>query len=419
MAPTPVNPSRLFLASRIALIVTAMTFALRGNAMAAWGTQFALTNEQLGVISGTAFWGFTLAMLFGGPLCDAIGLGRIMGVAFVGHLAGIVLTMCAWNYMSLFIGTLIIGIANGSVEAACNPLIATMYSHDKTTYLNRFHVWFPGGIVVGGVAGYFADQIGMGWRAEFGLMLIPLVIYGIMFLGQSFPATERVQSGVSTGGMFAACFNPIFILMVICMLMTAATELGTEQWIPTILASAGVSGILVLAWINGLMALGRQCAGPFVHKFSPLGMLLGSAVISGLGLLAISHSHGYALFASATVFAMGACFFWPTMLGYVNTRFPSTGAVGLAIMGGAGMLSAGLILPIIGHSYDRGIAIRVPVGQTIDTLSAAPATSPLATLWTDIQAEAGLHTLGHMALFPAVLTVVFFLLFITSRKRVG
>ncbi len=210
MIPSPGNSSRLFLGARIGLVATAMTFALRGNAMAAWSSQFALNNEQVGIVSGTAFWGFTLAMLFGGPLCDAIGLGRIMTLAWIGHVVGVVLTICAWNYLSLFLGTLSIGIANGSVEAACNPLIATLYSQDKTTYLNRFHVWFPGGIVIGGVAGYLGDRFGLGWRAEFGLILIPTMIYGVMLLGQRFPQTERVRSGVSTGTMFASCSNPIF-----------------------------------------------------------------------------------------------------------------------------------------------------------------------------------------------------------------
>src|SRR5476651_1804873 len=151
MPTPPRNASRLFLASRFALVVTAMSFALRGAAGAAWTAQFHLTNEQLGWINGTAFWGFTLAMMVGGPLCDALGLGRIVGLAFAGHLIGIFLTVFAWNYGSLYAGTLIFGIANGSVEAACNPLITTLYPNDKTTKLNHFHMWFPGGIVIGGV----------------------------------------------------------------------------------------------------------------------------------------------------------------------------------------------------------------------------------------------------------------------------
>jgi MFS family permease len=134
------NANRLFRASCIALIVTAMSFALRGAAAAAWASEFHLNNEQVGWINSTAFWGFTLAMVFGGPLCDALGLGRIVGLAFIGHAAGILLTIFAWDFWSLCGGTMIFGIANGSVEAACNPLIATIYPTNKTTKLNHFHV---------------------------------------------------------------------------------------------------------------------------------------------------------------------------------------------------------------------------------------------------------------------------------------
>jgi MFS family permease len=407
MSNPGINASRLFLASRIALVVTAMSFALRGNAGAAWIAQFHLSNEQLGLVNGTAFLGFTLAMMFGGPLCDALGLGRIVWLAFAGHVAGIGLTIFAWNFMSLFVGTLIFGIANGFVEAACNPLIATIYASDKTTYLNRFHVWFPGGLVVGGLWGYLADHLGGGWQVEFAAMLIPTAAYGLLFLGQAIPQNEPVQSGVSTGGMFGACVRPVFLLMVACMFLTGATELGTNQWIPTILTNAGVSGILVLVWISGLMAVGRQFAGVFVHQLSPLGMLLASGLVSTLGLLAISRAHGPMLFVAATVFAIGVCFFWPTMLGSVNERFPRTGALGLAIMGGAGMLSTFVVLPIIGRYTDLEIAARIPAGETVASMSAAASGSDLGALWVRIQADAGLHTLGRMAVLPAIVTVVF------------
>lgn len=399
--------SRLFAASCIALIVTAMSFALRGDAAGAWATQFNLTHEQVGWINGTAFWGFTLAMIFGGPLCDALGLKCIAGFAFVGHVAGILLTIFAWDYWSLYTGTLIFGIANGSVEAACNPLIATLYPNDKTTKLNHFHVWFPGGVVIGGLLAFTLGHAGLGWKIQFAAMLVPTVIYGAMFLGQAFPRTERVESGVSTGAMFAACVRPAFLLMVICMLLTAATELGPGQWIPNILTNAGVDGILVLVWITGLMAVGRQFAGVFVHRLSPVGMLLLSAVLSSLGLYAMSHTTGNMLFASATVFALGVCFFWPTMLGFVSENFPKTGALGLAIMGGAGMLSVSFVLPVIGRFYDEGVAARL-AGRVSTALPAGD--------WASLQAAAGLETLGRMAVLPAALIVVFAILLISRRK---
>ncbi len=398
------NPSRLFTASCVALITTAMSFALRGGATGDWITQFNLTNEQVGWVNGTAFWGFTLAMVFGGPLVDTLGFRRILGVAFVGHAAGILLTIFAWDFWSLFTGTLLFGIANGSVEAACNPLVATIYPKNQTTKLNHFHVWFPGGIVIGGLLAFLFGKLGLGWKAQFATMLLPLVGYGFLFLGQEMPRTERVQRGESTGSMFAACLAPGFLLMVVCMLMTAATELGSGQWIPNILSHAGVSGILVLVWINGIMAVGRMFAGPFVHKLSPNGMLVMSAILSTLGLYAMSHASGNMLFAAATVFAFGVCFFWPTMVGYVAENFPMTGALGMAIVGGAGMLSVSFVLPIIGKWYDAGIAARTPAG-------AAPTGDALAA----IQAAAGLEALGKVAILPAVLTVIFIGILLARR----
>lgn len=401
------NPSRLFTASCAALIVTAMSFALRGGATGDWIAQFNLTNEQAGWVNGTAFWGFTLAMMFGGPLVDALGFKRILSIAFIGHLTGILLTIFAWDFWSLFFGTLCFGIANGSVEAACNPLVATLYPKDQTTKLNHFHVWFPGGIVIGGLLAFLFAKMGLGWKAQFATMLIPLSAYGYMFFAkhQPMPQTERVQRGESTGSMFKACLAPGFLLMVVCMLMTAATELGSGQWIPNILSNAGVSGILVLVWINGLMAVGRAFAGPFVHKLSPIGMLVMSAILSTLGLYAMSHASGPMLFGAATVFAFGVCFFWPTMVGFIAENYPKTGALGLATIGGAGMLSVSFVLPIIGRWYDAGIAARTPEG-------AAPAGDALAA----IQAAAGLEALGKVALLPAILTVVFILIAVMKKK---
>jgi len=390
------NAPRLFLASCFALIATSMSFAIRGDIMPELGEVFSLDKEQLGYIAGTAFWGFTLAMIIGGPLCDFLGMKRLVWIALIGHVAGILITIFANGFWMLFGGTLAIGIANGMVEAACNPLIATLYSNDKTTKLNQFHVWFPGGIVIGGLACYFLALADFGWQIKMMTMLAPVVVYLFLFLGQAFPKTERVTAGVTDAQMFKSIIRPLFMFLVVCMLLTAATELGPNQWIPDLLtASAGVSGILVLVWINGIMMAGRQFAGPMVHRLSPPGVLLISAVLSMLGLLALSYSSGrFSTFAAATLFAIGVCYFWPTMLGYVAERCPRTGALGLAIMGGAGMLSVALVLPMIGWIYDANIE---EVGQ----------------------AAGGALTLRIVAILPAILIVAFGGLWLADKKRGG
>jgi MFS family permease len=273
----------------------------------------------------------------------------------------------------LFISTLIFGIANGFVEAACNPLITTMYPDQKIKRLSMFHVWFPGGIVIGGVVAYAITKLAVGqsweshaWQIKMASMLIPLVIYGIMFIGRKFPATERAASGISMEDMFKECIRPAFLMFVVCMLMTAVTELGPQQWFPNILTlTTGVTGILFLIWITGLMAVGRNFAGLIVHNISPIALLICSAAFSLIGLYMISeaNSAGPAFF-SATLFAIGVCFFWPTMLGVVSERFPRTGALGLAIMGGAGMLASSFAQPVIGGKFDQ-----VTQQEVISTMS--------------------------------------------------
>src|SRR5688572_24702640 len=128
-----VNSKQLFLASRIALIVTAMTFAFRAALSGRWGVEFSLSAEQIGWIFAPAFYGFTLAMIFGGPLCDYLGMKRLLGLAFISQAAGIIVYLVAKDATMLFIGTICIGIGNGLVEAACNPLTITLYPNDKTT----------------------------------------------------------------------------------------------------------------------------------------------------------------------------------------------------------------------------------------------------------------------------------------------
>jgi len=267
--------------------------------------------------------------------------------------------------------------------------------------LNRFHVWFPGGIMVGGLLSYFIiDTMHLNWRILISLLFIPAIIYGIMFFKLKFPQTERVTKGVSTGKMFASCLSPLFLIMLACMFLTAATELGTNQWLGALLQGAGVSGILVLVFINGLMAVGRSFAGTFVHRINPNGMLILSSLLAGIGLILLSRSSGYAAFGAAFVFAAGICFFWPTMLGFVSEYLPNTGALGLSLMGGAGMFSTSLVIPLMGKWYDNFKATAVAAGNT------------------EAQADAiaGSNTFMKVAIMPAILLVVFILIYIARRK---
>jgi fucose permease len=334
-------------------------------------------------------------------------------------MAGISLTILANSYFLLFSATLVIGISNGMVEAACNPLVTALFPNEKIKYLNRFHIWFPGGIVIGGLVAFlFLDQLHLPWRLLMSTMAIPGLIYGFMSFHADFPVSERVSSGTSTGQMFRALASPLFIFMVLCMLLTAATELGTNQWIVQLLSNVGVSSILLLVFINGIMAIGRGFAGELAHKLAPEGMLLLSAVFSTLGLVLLSYSQGPLAFLAAAVFAVGICYFWPTMLGFVSEYLPDTGPMGLSIMGGAGMLSVSFILPLMGKLYDEKVVGNIPEGYLLDQLKNANPLSAEGKLWQSINLDAGSETLFSVAGMPLFLILAFGgLLFYMRRSK--
>jgi MFS family permease len=402
-----VNQKRIFIASCLALLVTAITFAIRAKIEGVFNVDYGLTKEQIGRAFGPAFWGFAVAMFAGGYFIDIVKTKNIVRLAFGMHLVGIVLLLLSKDYTSLFIANVFIGLGNGSVEAACNPLVATLFPDKKTKMLNRFHVWFPGGIVIGSLlAALIMDKLNLPWQVLVGMLFIPLAIYGFLFFGQKIPETERVSTGVSYKEMLRNVGAPITITLAVifmilvatnksiseaitssyalpliivgvvalfiivegrainkinllfpfvffCMLLTASTELGTTQWINALLDQNGIHPMIILAVVTGIMAVGRYFAGGLIHRLNPPGVLLGSALFSTLGLLLLSISKGPVMtVASAAVFAVGVCYFWPTMIGVASEYIPKSGALGMSILGGAGFVATSMVLPIMGKSIE-------------------------------------------------------------------
>ena len=248
--------ARIFTVSCVALIVTAMTFAIRAGILDELSVSFGLTDTELGWISGMAFFGFPLATMIGGLIYNLIGPKKMMWVAFAGHVLGLVLTITAGGFWGLLISTFCIGFANGTVEAGCNPLIADTYHDNKTTMLNRFHVWFPGGIVIGALVAAAMGGMGMSWQLQIAVMLIPTAIYGFMLLGLEFPAMANSETSTRTN--IGALFSPLYLFMVVCMSLTAVTELGTQQWVERILGNSGAHPMLVLAMVSLVVACGSD-----------------------------------------------------------------------------------------------------------------------------------------------------------------
>lgn len=393
-----INKNQLFIAACISLIVTSMTFAIRAGILTQLGEEFEISNQQLGWINSMAFLGFPLAMILGGLLYNKIGARKLMVTAFVCHLLGLVLTIAAGGFWTLIISTFFIGFANGSVEAACNPMIADMYSKNRTAMLNKFHVWFPGGIVIGSLISKFMTDFGMGWQLQIGIMLIPTFIYGYMFFKQEFPESEHIET--DTAKNIKSLADPLFIFILICMTLTAISEFGPQQWVERILGNSGASPMLVLAMVTGIMAIGRYFAGPIVHRINPIGVLLMSAIVTTAAVYSMSIASGSMIYLAAILFALGVCYFWPTMIGFTSEYLPKTGALGMSLVGGAGMFATSIWQPVIGGWLDSAKETAVASGLT----------DQVAEL------TAGKITLGKMMFFPLAVAILFAILFLFRKK---
>ena len=404
------NSARLLWAGFMAILAAGVGFGIRGGILANWGAEFGFNASQLGAIGGAGFTGFCFGIIIGGVIVDKIGYGKLVFAAFAFHVLSAFVTFAASSgqeaqtaFNFLYWGTFIFAIANGTLEAVANPLISTLFPKNRTHYLNILHASWPAGMVVGGLIGWTMGD-SFSWKVQLSLFLVPTAIYGFMFLGQSMPKSEASQKGLSFGEMYkdvgilgsiVVCFvlylffgsigasatlaGALAILLLVASgivskfsvgawlifvlflthALVGAVELGTDGWIQNITGNilTPAQGKILFVFTSLVMFALRFCAD-FIEKklkLSPIGILLVCSVLAIVGLNLVS---GITTFMGAmlalTVYALGKTFFWPTMLAVVGDRFPRTGAVAMSIMGGIGMMSAGLIgSPGLGYAKDR------------------------------------------------------------------
>lgn len=400
-ATSNVNANRLFYASCFALITTAFSFAIAAGILDQLKTELELTAGEAGLISSMWFLGFPISMVIGGLIYHKVGGKAIMQFAFFAHTVGILLLIFSGSYGLLLVANLLIGLGNGCTEAACNPMIADAYQGTRMSkMLNRFHMWFPGGIAIGSLLSGLMTNMGILGQSQVWLLLIPAVIYAFLFFGQDWPKA-KVEEAATLSGNIKAMLTPLFIFMIICMALTAITEFGPNQWVGLILAKSGAHPMLILALTSGLMAIARYFGGDMVKQFDQTGVLLGSAVLATIGLYLFSSQTGTMAYVAAIFFALGIAYFWPNMLGFVADKIPKSGALGLSIVGAVGMFSSSIFQPIIGGWIDADQKMAAEQGLMGD----------------ELEMVAGQATIGTMMMFPIILIVLFTLLYFWMKGK--
>ncbi|MFL2480440.1 MAG: MFS transporter [Verrucomicrobiales bacterium] len=366
-----------------------------------------LDPAQVGKFKGIQIWPFAISIILFSLIIDKVGykfsmifaaacqiIWAIMGIAGLSMAQG---GDVAGGANMLYWGGLILALGNGTVEAFINPVVATMFTKDKTKWLNILHAGWPGGLVIAGIIVIFMGSE-TSWQIKLGIIIVPAVIYLLMLIKENFPVQERVASGVSYKEMlsefgvfgatvvagliylqldtefpdhqgiwiglciaFVAAFGlytqspgrGLMGILILIMMPLATTEIGTDGWISGIMAGAvDFDAEWILVYTSVIMMGLRFLAGPIVHALNPLPLLILSSVlaIAGLAALAGAGAAGVGMiFVAATLYALGKTFFWPTMLGIVSEQTPKGGALTLNAVSGIGMLAVGVLgFPFIG-----------------------------------------------------------------------
>lgn len=418
---------RLYYVGNLSIFMIGLGFAVRANIASNLQEDIydkidlinsaALVGEAL----SATFMGFALTLLVGSALVDLIGMKQMLLLSALGYIAGaaglVFATTMAINSSVetvIWVSLLLTGLGWGAVEAASNPMVAALYPEEKTHRLNILHAWWPAGIVVGGLMGFAITRMGLPWELNMFVLLLPALALAWMVMRSTFPVTERVADGVSYGQMFAELLKrPMFWVFWVCMFFTATAELAPGQWVNIALShTVGMQGILLLVYVSALMFVMRHFAGPIVAHISPIGLMFVSCLAAGVGLYLLSMADSPVLaFAAATVWGMGVCYLWPTMLAIVSERFPRGGAMALGLMGFAGGMAIKFVLPQMGAIFDAAKA------------QAAGGANQLATLSPDATQEvlryASIESFQSVAIVPLLLLPVFGVIWLYDRRKSG
>jgi hypothetical protein len=406
---------RIFVISTLALFTAGLSFSLRAAIIGAVETEILVPIDPLhsgalaGSLLGIAFLGFALTLGLGSVVLDRFGMGRMLATAGLCFAAGTALVVAApflvdgaAVYTVLRAGFLLSGLGWGFMECSINPLTAALYPEDKTNRLNVLHAWWPAGLIVGGLVGVGAAELGVGWRAQFAVVVAPALVSAALCAGVRFPRTERATLGVPWRQMFAEIpRRPMFLVWWACMFLTAASELAPGQWIDlTLTRTVGMRGIWLLIYVSGMMFVLRHFAGPLAHRISNVGILWGGSALAGLGLLALGAADSPLTgLAAATLWGLGVCFLWPTMLANVAERYPRGGELFIGLMGVAGALAIQFVLPELGAIFDRA-KLELAGSEAAFAALAGPELEAVLR-------EAAAVSFRSLALLPAILVVVF------------
>ena len=402
--------SLLFWASFLSLAACGFGFAFRIAHMGSYGAEFELTGAQVGIIAGSCFWPIAITMILFSLVVDKTGYKIPMFIAAALQIASGLGTSFADGYGGLLASAICAGLGHGIIEAVINPACAAVYPKTKTKMLTILHAAWPAGIVSGTLLIMILDGVvegGMDWRTHALWIIIPAVIYAVMYAPCKFPVDERVKAGVPFvdmlkqvgflgafiasfmliyqigGEVFADVFGfyerpdprtfffgcliaglvvasifgfmvksvgkPLFFFLCLLMIPVATAELSTDNWIqglmrPVFEGEWELDAKWAIIFSASIMFLLRTFAGGILKVFSPPVLMAVSGILSFIGLYWLgTNAAGIAVFIAFLIYAIGQTYYWPCILGFVAERYPKGGALTLNTVSAMGLLSLGMV----------------------------------------------------------------------------
>jgi predicted MFS family arabinose efflux permease len=422
-----INRSRLFWLGVLALFTAAASAALRAAIASGLKAQWidpvapVEAGELIGSALGSAFLGFAVTVFVTSAVLDQIGMRRMLIGCGLCFLLGTGLIVGAGSmasgmaiYHLVWAGMLVSGIGWGLAEATINPLTARLYPEDTTHRFNVLHAWYPGGLIVGGLLGVLLAGV-MPWQAIMALVLVPAAFVVVIAATTAFPTPDLSSPDrIGIGDTIAEVIRrPSFFVWFIAMFLTASSELAPGQWIDVALSNrVGMRGILLLVYVSALMFVFRHFIGRLAGRLSNPGLLWISSLLAGIGLFMLSRAQSpVAAVLAATVWGLGVCAMWPTMLASVAERYPRAGAWGIGLVNSAGALASFFVLPRLGAMFDQA---KVELAGGAEAF--AQLTGPALRAIEDAAASI---SFARLAVFPLILLFVFGGIWLADRRGGG
>lgn len=420
---TDINRQRLFWLSVLALFTASMSASLRAAVASSLKAQWIdpvapiSAGEMIGAALGSAFLGFSITVFVVSAVLDRIGIRRVLIGCGIAFLVGTTLIVGAGVlaagmavYHLVWLGMLLSGIGWGFAEASINPLTARLYPEDTTHRLNVLHAWYPGGLIVGGLAGVFLAPL-LPWQAIMALVFLPAVLVIVIAATTRFPEPPATAGGRAMKDMMLEVVRrPSFFIWFGAMFLTASSELAPGQWIDVALSNrVGMRGILLLVYVSALMFVFRHFAGRIAGRLSNPGLLWVSSLLAAIGLFLLSQAQSpVSAILASTVWGLGVCAMWPTMLASVAERYPRGDSWALGLVGSAGALASFFVLPRLGEMFDQA-KVELAGGPEAFTKLAGPALKA-------VEDAAASQSFARLTFVPLTLLIVFGGIWLAERR---